>query len=160
MTAVLDGLLAILGQFVAFWAPAWHLQGRITKSPIFRNIIICPILVSGRAQEGSRGSPRGAQDLILYDFGTFFEQKSGKTDTTKHSNRYHKKVVWRGHLSLKSGIPQTQGTQFGHGGGEAAGNWIRRASMALGVVPHGQNFPTRELLVPPPSRPAPAFPPP
>ena len=102
--------------------------GGVTKSVFGHFLVILSILVSGVGQEGSRGNPRGAQDLILHDLGSFLgpflNKNRKKTDTTKHSNRYHKRVVWRGYLCLKSGIPQTKGTQFGHGGGEAEGKWI------------------------------------
>ena len=60
---------------------------------------------------------------MLDGFWVHFGNQEKRT-SKNHSSRYHKKVVWRGHLSLHLGIPQTQGNQFGHGDGEAEGNWI------------------------------------
>ena len=72
------------------------LQGGVTKSVFGHFLVILSILVSGVGQEGSRGNPRGAQDLILHDLGSFlgpFLNKNRKkripqsiqTDITKGS---------------------------------------------------------------------------
>ena len=97
-----------------------------------------PSWSQGGGARGVQGEPQGAQDLILCDFGSILEpfgdKDREKRTSKKHSNRYHKKVVWRGRLSLKLAIPQTQGNKFGHGGGEAEGNWICMPVVGMGVV--------------------------
>ncbi len=61
-----EAFLAILKQFAAVWGPAWVLHGGFTIALFDRFGHTGP-------REGARGvegSPRGAQDLILCDFGS------------------------------------------------------------------------------------------